>query len=297
MTDLNELQIFVQVAQTHSFTLAAKRLGVPKSAASRGLARLEQRLGVRLLHRTTRRVTLTDGGEVYLQHCQRVLEEAEQADLAVSALQATPRGWLRVGAPLTFARFFLGELLDTFLARYPELRVHVLLRGADITPPDANLDVLIQTGPLEDSRLLVKRLGFGLRGIYASSTYVEKQGSPDSPAGLRQHSCITTGETGASATWRIRRGSDVEEVQLSPRVSVADPSIHHQLTLAGVGIAILPQELAAEDQKEGRLVRVLAAWEPDPVELYAVYPSRLSQTPKLRVFLQWLEEHRGIRLK
>jgi DNA-binding transcriptional LysR family regulator len=297
MTDLNELQIFVQVAQTHSFTLAAKRLGVPKSAASRGLARLEQRLGVRLLQRTTRRVTLTDGGEVYLQHCQRVLEEAEQADLAVSALQAAPRGWLRVGAPLTFARFFLGELLEPFLARYPELRVHILLRGTDITQPEDNLDVLIQAGPLEDSRMVVKRLGFGRRGIYASSTYVEKQGMPDSPIGLRQHSCITTGETGASATWRIRRGSDIEEIQLSPRVSVADPSIHHQLALSGVGIAILPQNLVREDQKAGRLVRVLSAWEPEPVELYAVYPSRLNQTPKLRVFLQWLEENRGMRFK
>src|SRR5579862_8023627 len=106
MTDLNELQIFVHVALTHSFTLAAKRLGVPKSAVSRGLARLEQRLGVRLLQRTTRRVTLTDDGQIYLQHCQRVIEEAEQADLAMSALQAVPRGRLRVGAPLTFSRLF-----------------------------------------------------------------------------------------------------------------------------------------------------------------------------------------------
>lgn len=297
MTDLNELQIFVQVAQTHSFTLAAKRLGVPKSAASRGLARLEQRLGVRLLQRTTRRVTLTDGGEVYLQHCQRVLEEAEQADLAVSALQAAPRGWLRVGAPLTFARLFLGELMEPFLARYPELRVHILLRGTDITSPDDNLDVLIQAGPLEDSRLLVKRLGFGPRAIYAAPTYIEKQGMPDSPMCLRRHSCITTSESGAGATWRLRCGAELEEIQLSPRISVADPSIHHQLVLAGVGIAILPQSMVAVHQTQGRLVRVLPAWEPEPVELYAVYPSRLNQTPKLRVFLQWLEENRGLRLK
>ena len=118
MTDLNELQIFVQVAQTHSFTLAAKKLGVPKSAASRGLARLEQRLGVRLLQRTTRRVTLTDDGEVYLQHCQRVLrKKPNRPDLKAVSASCRPRpgNWLRVaGAPLTFARYFLGELLEPF---------------------------------------------------------------------------------------------------------------------------------------------------------------------------------------
>src|SRR5579871_2367165 len=223
MTDLNEIQFFVHVARAHSFTIAAKRLGIPKSKISRGLARLEERLGVRLLERTTRRVALTEDGEVYLQHCQAALENAEQADLAVSALRANPRGRLRVGLPITFLHSFLALYLGDFLKRYPEVRIHLELRGGHTNPADANLDVLIQTGPVDDSEFLAKRLGSGRRALYASPGYLAEYGTPESPAGLRQHACITRGETGAGVTWRLHRGSETEEVRLESRVSVADP--------------------------------------------------------------------------
>jgi len=298
MKDLNELQYFVQVSQAQSFTLAAIRLGVPKSSVSRAIVKLEGRLGVRLVERTTRRVALTEAGEIYLARCQRVLEEAEQADLVIGALQVTPRGRLRVGAPVAFARLILGPILGTFLTLYPELRLELQLLGGEAAPREKGLDVVIRPGPLEDSGLLVKSLVRIRLGAYASPLYLETHDMPDSPAALRQQSCITTscgafGEPGDSAVWRLRRGSDLQEVRVESRVSVPDPTINHQLAVAGVGVALLAQSVARVDVDQGRLVRLLPDWEPEPVELHAVYPSRLSFSPKVRVFLQFLREHFG----
>ena len=295
MTNLNELQFFVQVSQTQSFTKAAKRLGVPKSSVSRAIVRLESRLGVRLVERTTRRVALTEMGELYLNRCQRVMEEAKQADLAVGALQARPRGTLRVGTPVPFARSILGPSMGEFLAMYPELRLHLQLQNGNESPREGDLDVVIRAGVLEDSGLLVKPLMSVRLGVYASPGYLEDRKAPESPVDLLQLSCIATscdspGETGDFTTWRLRRAAEIKEVRVEARVSVADPTVNHQLALAGVGVAMLSQMMVRVDVEQGRLVRLLPDWEPDAVELHALYPSRLSSSPKVRVFLQFLRE-------
>ena len=299
MTNLNELQFFVQVSQTQSFTKAAKRLGVPKSSVSRAILRLENRLGVRLVERTTRKVALTEVGELYLNRCRRVLEEAEQADLAVGALQAKPRGTLRVGAPVAFARSILGPRMGEFLALYPELRLQLqLLNGSESPREGTTLDVVVRAGALEDSGLLVKPLMRIRLGAYASPAYLENHKIPDVPADLLQLSCITTscdthGETGDFSTWRLRCGNELKEIRVDSRVSVPDPTINHQLALAGAGIALLAQFVVRADIEHGRLIRILPDWEPDPIELHALYPSRLDSSPKVRAFLQFLREDPG----
>jgi LysR family transcriptional regulator, transcriptional activator for dmlA len=295
MTDLNELQYFVHVSQAQSFTLAAKRLSIPKSSVSRAISRLEARLGVRLVERSTRRVSLTEAGELYLESCQRMLEEAEQADLAVGALLAKPRGRLRVGAPVAFARSILGPILGDFLAMYPEVRLQLQLLGGDASPREGSLDVVIRSGPLEDSGLLVKSLMRIRLGAYASPLYLQGRELPDAPASLRQLSCITTscgpfGEPADSALWRLRRGTELKEIKVESRVSVPDPTLTHQLAVAGVGVALLAQSVARAEVEQGRLVRLLPDWEPDPVELHALYSSRLNSSPKVRVFLQFLRD-------
>jgi DNA-binding transcriptional LysR family regulator len=298
MTDLNELRFFVQVSESQSFTLAAKYLGVPKSSVSRAISRLEGRLGVRLVERTTRSVALTDAGELYLSGCQRVLEEAEQADLAVGALLAKPRGTLRIGVPGAFARIILGPILGEFLARYPELRLRLQMLGEDTPAREKILDLVVRPGPLEDSGLLVKPLMRIRLGAYASPAYLESHDAPDSPAALRHHSCITMtcgtfGEPGDSATWRLRRGSELKEIRVESRVSVPDPIINHQLAVAGIGVALLSRSVTRVDVEQGRLVRLLPEWEPEPVELHALYSSRLNSSPKIRAFLQFLRERSG----
>jgi DNA-binding transcriptional LysR family regulator len=293
MTNLNELQFFVQVAQTKSFTKAAKRLGVPKSSVSRAILRLENRLGVRLVERTTRRVTLTEVGELYLHRCQRVMEEAEKADLAVGAMQARPRGTLRVGAPVAFARSILGPKMGQFLAMYPELRLHLQLLNGDESPREGSFDVMVRAGALEDSGLLVKPLMQIRLGVYASPDYLKNRKVPESPADLMGLSCISTscdklGEPGAFATWRLRRDGALQEVNVDARVSAPDPTINHLIALAGAGVALLAQAVVRDDIARGRLVRVLPDWEPEAVELHALYPSRLNSSPKVRAFLQFL---------
>jgi len=295
MTNLNELQFFVQVSQTQSFTKAAKRLGVPKSSVSRAILRLETRLGVRLVERTTRSVSLTEVGQLYLNRCERVMEEAEQADLAVGALQAKPRGTLRVGAPVAFARSILGPRMGEFLVMYPELRVHVQVLNGHETAREGSLDVEVRAGALEDSGLLMKPLMRIRLGVYASPDYLESRTLPGCPADLLQLSCITTscdslGEPGDFATWRLRRGAELKDVRVEARVSVPDPTINHQLALAGAGVALLAQSVVRADVEQGRLIRILPDWEPDPVELHALYPSRLDSSPKVRAFLQFLRK-------
>jgi len=295
MTNLNELQFFVLVAQTRSFTEAARRLSLPKSSVSRGIGRLEKRLGGQLIERTTRNVRLTELGRLYLSHCQRVIEEAEQADLAVGAMLAVPRGKLRVGAPVAFARFVLGPLLDEFLSLYPELRVHIeLLNGRD-RGEDQDLDLVVRAGPLESSNWLVKPLMRVRLGLYASPALLKRHRRPETPGDLQQYPCIVTscgpnGEAEDFATWRLRRNHEAREVNVVARVSVPDPSVHRQLALAGAGVATLGQAEVTADLQQRRLVRILPDWEPDDIELYALYPSRLSASPKVRALLEFLRE-------
>ena len=294
-TNLNELQFFVQVAQTRSFTSTAERLGVPKSSVSRAVARLEERLGVQLMERTTRKVQLTEVGKLYLTHCQRVMEEAEQADLAVGQMLATPKGKLRVGAPVAFARFVLGPLMNEFLAMYPELRMHIELLSGNGHGQEEGFDMLVRAAPLEDSGWLVKPLMRVRLGIYASPGLLKRRSPPESPTALRLFPCIVTscgplGESEDFATWRLRRHSEVREISVDARVSVPDPSVHRQLALAGVGLALLGQAEVVTDLKQRRLVRLLPEWEPEPIELHASYPSRLSASPKVRALLEFLRE-------
>jgi DNA-binding transcriptional LysR family regulator len=236
-------------------------------------------------------------GELYLDRCQRVLDEAEQADLAVGALLAVPRGTLRLGVPGPFARAMLAPLLGEFLERFPDLRLHMQLIGPGVAAAH-NLDLEIRPGPLDDSGLYMKPLMQVRLGIYASPRYLKRRGIPDSPAALRQHSCIATGcgrhgEPRDSATWRLRRGSELKEVKIDARVAVPDPPIAYQLAIAGVGIALLAQSVMRPDVQRGRLVRILPEWEPEPAQLYALYSARLDSSPKVRAFLQFLQERLG----
>jgi DNA-binding transcriptional LysR family regulator len=293
MTDLNELQMFVQVAKTQSFTTAANRLELPKSSVSRSIHRLETRLGVRLIERTTCRVALTEEGQIYFDRCERVLEEAEQAEIEIGALQGKPRGTLRVGTPAIFARSLLGPALAEFLAMYPEVRVH--LQSLDGLSRERPLDIVVRPGPLHDSGMLVKPL-FKIRiAVYASQSYLKHRVIPDSPAALREHSCIVTNcvgfaDTNDAAIWRLQRGAEVKEVRVECRVSVPDPAISQQLALTGVGVALLSQSATRGDVEEGRLVRLLPDWEPEPIELHALYASRLNPSPKVRAFIQFLKQ-------
>jgi DNA-binding transcriptional LysR family regulator len=293
--DLNELLYFTAVAAGRSFTEAARNLGVPKSTVSRALRRLEGRLGVRLVERTTRRVSLTEVGALYLGHCRRVMEEAEAADLAIGALLAEPRGRLRVGVSVPLARMIAGPRLAEFLAKYPKVQVQLDLEGDDVAVREGRLDLMIRAGALGESGLLVKPLMQVLPWVVASPAFLEGKQRPETPAELRRLTSIATtcdsvaGEAGGTTTWRLLRGHEVAEVQMEVRVAVPDPEMNRQLALAGVGVAMLSRGMVRADVEAGRLVHLLPEWEPEPVALHAFYPTRLGSSPKVRAFLEWLK--------
>ncbi|HEU5081076.1 MAG TPA: LysR family transcriptional regulator [Opitutaceae bacterium] len=293
MNDLNHLHFFAQVAKTQSFTLAARRLDLPKSTVSRALQSLENRLGLRLIERTTRRVTLTEAGALYLERCNRVLEEAELADQVVGAMQARPRGRLRIGATVTFVRAVLGPALPDFIKEYPDLRVQLRVNGTDTSGADDDLDVVIRPGPLEDSGLRAKPLMRVILGVFASPVYLKGKGSIASPEDLKHHRCITMGcgrrgDPADYVVWRLRRKSDHREVRVESHVAVPDPMISRQLALDHVGIAMLAETMVEKDLRQRKLVRVLPDWAPEPVDLYALYPSLLQQSPKVRAFVEFI---------
>jgi DNA-binding transcriptional LysR family regulator len=295
MIDLNELQCFVRVCEAQSFTVAAQRLGLPKSSVSRALTRLEQRLGVRLIERTTRSLMLTEAGELYLKGCRRMLEEAEQADLTIGAMHAQPRGLLRVATSVPFARFVLAPMLGDFLATYPDVRVEVQFVSADTRVSEATPDIIIGPEPSADSTMRATPLFQVRLALYASPTYLAGRRLPKVPADLREHHCITAhwstpGVPAGLSAWRLQRGATRQEVRFEPRVMVQDPSIGYQLALAGVGIALIKHQGARGDVEAGRLVRVLPDWEIEPLQLYALHASRLNASPKVAAFLGFLRE-------
>ena len=296
MTNLNDLHYFAVVAQSMSFTTAAKRLRIPKSSVSRAISRLERRLNVQLIQRTTRSVKVTEAGMVYLKHCQKVVEEADLADIAIGALMATPRGSLRVGAPTSFAGQVLEPLMNEFLHSFPELQVHIGQLHSDDRQYDECFDLVVRLGPLKDSGWIVKRLMRFRLGLYASSSLIKQLHRPKSPDELEQFPCVEIDcsqrdETGARAVWRVRREREVHDVHVPVRVAVPDPLVRYRLALEGFGIAKLGQAEAASDVEQGKLVRILPEWEPEPLELFVLYPARGSAPPKVKVFLDFLAKH------
>jgi DNA-binding transcriptional LysR family regulator len=290
MTNLNELQVFVQVAETGSFTVAAHRLGVPKSTVSRGVTRLEKRLGLRLMERSTRRILLTEAGEVYLKHCRQALEVVEQGESVIDTMRGTPKGRLRIGAPLLFSRLYLTPLVPEFLTLYPELQLHVTLGENNSSLIGTTLDLQIQTGPIEDSEMFVRHLGQVRYGLYASPEYLQRRKAPETPEDLMEHHCLTFRESGYYATWKMSREGERVEIRPLARFSALDSAILSQVALAGTGITVIPEVLATAHVANGHLVPLLTDWELDTVDVSAVYPSPLDLSPKARAFLQFLAE-------
>lgn len=285
--DLNHLLSFYWLAKTGSFTAAGAVLGLPKSTVSRQIRALEQRLQVRLVERTTRRLALTEIGGVYLGHCERVMAEAEDAERAVTAYSAEPRGLLRVGVPVTFARTYLAPMLPAFCAQYPDLRLDLVFRSGPIDPAEGLLDVVIHVGRLHDSSYVVRRLGAMGLAPYASPSYVARRGLPLAPAELAEHEVLTGSRSPRGARWRLQGPPGEVEVKLEPRLTVADPVVTAELVAAGVGIGVLPDFLT----RGTALVRVLPEWRMNELEFFALYPERQMTAPKIRVFLDYLTGH------
>ncbi|HTJ44374.1 MAG TPA: LysR substrate-binding domain-containing protein [Kofleriaceae bacterium] len=284
LPDLSEIGVFVKVVQTGSFSQAARDLGLPKSTVSRKVSQLEERLGARLLQRTTRKVALTEVGAMYHERCARILPELEDAERAVTELQDVPRGLLRVAAPSRFD--LLGPVVAEMLAKFPDVRVEVVCSDRVVDLIDEGFDVAIRAGSLSDGSLIARRLMDSIpHVIVAAPSYVEAHGSPDSPDELADHECLIFSGNRDRSTWRFKKGGKQVEVQVTGRCSINDFDLLRQAALAGHGIARLPAQMACPDLRDERLVRVMTDWNTTEVPLSIVYPSTRHLSPKVRAFI------------
>ncbi len=296
MADLNEMAVFVKVAEELSITNAARSMGLPKSTVSRRLARLEERLGVRLIHRTTRNLNLTEVGVAFYERCARLIAEAEEAELTVSELQQFPCGHLRITAPTTFAVAFLRPILTDFMAKYSDVTVEVMLSSRVVNVIEEGFDLAIRIGRLEDSTLVARKLGPTSARLYASPRYIAAHGCPKTPEDLAEYECLLLGggnpHTGGGnphAEWRLQHPKHEQvSVSVRGRLVVNDMLFLRDATLAGMGIALLPSFLCHEQVRAGTLQQILPGWNPPEMAIFAVYPSRRYLSAKVRVFLEFL---------
>lgn len=287
MRHLNDMALFALVVEAGSFTAAAARAGLPKSTVSRRLARLEERLGVRLIERSTRRLRVTEAGEAYSAHCQRILEEADRAEQTVQGLVGAPRGPWRLTASVSVGQCLLAPVLGSFLTRYPDIEVHLELTNRRVDLLAEQFDLALRIGPLEDTRLVARTLGDTRLRLCASPDYLARAGVPETPADLARHATLAMRDVALRTDrWTLIGPDGICRPALRPRAVVNDFMILHQLTVAGEGIVCLPTFVGGEDLAAGRLVPVLPAWTGRGKPLSAVYPSAGGATPKLRAFLE-----------
>jgi DNA-binding transcriptional LysR family regulator len=285
--DLNEIVVFARVVQSGSFTTAAAQLGMPKSTVSRKVSELEERLNARLLQRTTRKLSLTDVGRTYYDYCARIVGEVEDAERAVSSLQDTPRGALRVTTGTNVA--YLGPIISEYLKRYPEVRLELLCTARSVDLVEERFDVGIRAGTLADSTLVARSLGRVRWFLVATPAYLKKRGRPRSPEDLNKHDCLFFG-TGLDAALRLEKGDTTVQVAVSPRLMVGDFDVLHAVATAGLGIALLPAFRCVEDLRAGRLEAVLREWNAPSTQVQAVYPSTRHLSPKVKSFIEHLHE-------
>jgi DNA-binding transcriptional LysR family regulator len=284
--DLNEILVFTRVVQAGSFTAAAAVLGMPKSTVSRKVSDLEERLQSRLLQRTTRKLSLTDVGRTYYDYCARIVGEIEDAERAVSTLQETPRGLLRVTAPINVA--FLGPIVSDYLKRYPDVRLDMFCTGRTVDLVEERFDLAIRGGALADSTLIARRLGSAKWLLVATPGYLKRRGRPRSPDDLSKHDCLLFGSGPDTGRLRLENGDRSVQVALSPRLTVTDIDVVYAVATAGLGIAVLPAFRCVEDLRARRIVRVLADWNVPSTFFHVVYPSTRHISPKVKTFIDHL---------
>jgi len=285
----DDLILFSTIVEQGSLARAAEQLGMPKATASRRLANLEAALGQRLLIRTTRRLTLTEFGLEFLDHCRRVTEEVATAQDFVRSQDVQPRGKLRVSMPEDYARRTLSRALATFIEAYPEIELELDLSSRLVDLIGERFDLAIRMGVLaNDSTLVARKLDEQQLALYASPIYLALHPAPQHPDELQQHVAVRMlSNHGQVLPWKLTRGKEIWEGVPPGRVSLN--SISQQLLLDGVGIGMLPVPFAEEDVREKRLVRILPEWCFPSVTAWAVTPMRRYLPAKTRVFLDHIE--------
>lgn len=296
MDRLTEMEAFVQVVDNGGFTEAARKMGLSKSAISKHVSALEARLAVRLLNRTTRRVSPTEVGLAYYDRARTVLTDAAEADDMVTAMQATPKGSLRISAPVSFGINQIAPAVARFLLAYPEVDIHMVLDDRFVELVAEGYDMAIRIGVLEDSSLKARKLAETTRVLVAAPEYLARMGTPRNLDDLNQHRLLHYTHLATGNFWRMRGPSGEErQVRVGGRLTANNGDSLMKAAEAGLGIALLPSFIVSDAFTTGRLVEVMPDRGWDTIGIFALYPEGRFTQPKLRAFIDFLaEEFKGV---
>ncbi|MGV7212329.1 LysR substrate-binding domain-containing protein [Bradyrhizobium sp. UFLA05-112] len=290
MDKLAGLRAFAKVVELGSFSEAGRALRLSRSAVSKYVGELEDELGVQLLNRTTRRVSPTENGQAYFERVLGIIGELEAADHAVTQSQATPRGLLRVNAPMSFGTLRLGPAIAEFMQRYPELRIQLVLSDENVDPLQDGLDVTLRIADLESSSLIARKIAPIARVICASPDYFRSHGVPSHPNDLRDHNCLTYGFLSTGNQWKLSGKDGDHWIQPSWTLCVNNAEVLRDAAVAGRGIALLPVFIGEDALQTGRLRTCLDDYHAPPLTLYALYPPTRHLALKVRLFIDFLVE-------
>jgi LysR family transcriptional regulator for bpeEF and oprC len=303
MDKLQAMEVFVRVVETGGVTRAADSLGMPKATAATLLQKLEAKLGVRLLNRTTRRVSVTPDGLAYYERCVSILSQVRETEESLTKQHAAPGGRLRVDVPTLMARSVFVPALPQFFARFPgiELALACSERRADLI--EEGVDCAVWSGEIQESSLVARRVGFLYFATCAAPSYLAAHGQPEHPDDLIQHRCINhfSPRTGKVSEWVFSKDGARVQTSLRGHIALEDENSYVAAAEAGLGIAQIPAFVLKDAMERGTLELVLGDWFPEPAPLYAVYPQRRHLSSKIRVFVDWVAElladHDGIQLR
>ncbi len=291
MDRLTALTVFRRIVETGSLAGAGRALRLSPAAISKNLGELEAHLQVRLINRTTRRMSLTEAGTLYYRHVAQVLDDLDAADRALGPLQQVPGGTLKVAAPMTVTLVCLSQAIPRFLARFPQVSLDLNLDDRRVDVVKEGYDLAIRgSDNLEDSSLAARRLMVMRHVLCASPGYFAARGMPAAPEDLRHHECVQFTLSGHAASWEFRRGEQVARIGIDGRYKVASSLAVRDALLAGFGLSLIPEPYVRADLAAGRLQAVLDDWTKVETSVYAIYPSRRYLAPALRAFLDFITE-------
>jgi DNA-binding transcriptional LysR family regulator len=289
MADLNDIAVFVRVAQLESFSRAARALGMPVSTVSRKVTALEQRLGVTLLQRTTRKLSLTAQGRAYCDQCSEPLNQLFDAEQVLTQTQRKPEGFLRISAPVILGHDAFYAFLSSFLKTYPRIQADLFITNLFLDLIAENIDVAIRFGELRDSSLIAQRIGKSVRYVVAAPEYLRGRPLPSRPEDLRGHQCVILQGRNNEAEWHLVNGKKSVRLHVSGQVAARDHPAVSAFTSRGHGIGLLPSNYCDAQIASGKLVRLLPDWSSPEIFVHAVYPTRRFLPAKLQVFLEALK--------
>jgi LysR family transcriptional regulator, regulator for bpeEF and oprC len=292
--DLNDTLVFVKVVEHGSFTAAARALGLPKTTVSRRLRGLEERLGARLLNRTTRRLALTEAGALYYEHSRRIATELEDAESAVQHLEGSPRGLLRITAPYSLGSALLAPILRQFRERYRDVQLEIVLTNDLLDLVADEIDVALRIGELRDSTLRARPLASWPAYVFASAGYLARHGAPKSPEALKEHDALVVSKQRRhhnDYAWTLGNGSTQRDFEVRPVTVANDPELLTAMLVADQGLMLASDVMIRCCARGPHIRRVLPGWRGPDVRLNAVYVGGRVQSPKVRGFVDFVADH------